>query len=743
MQKKEYSLEVGGRTMSAIFTDIADQTNGSVMLKYGQTVILATVVMSKNKREDIDYFPLTVEYEERYYAAGKIGGGRFQKREGKPSEEAVLTGRIVDRTLRPLFDSSIRNEIQLVITVLALDEDNDPDVPAVIGASLALATSNIPWGGPVSAVRLGLTTEKGEELIINPTYKERESGLFDFLVCGKDGHITMLETEADQIGEDKVREAFALSSTEIEKVQAWQKSIIAERTVPKMTFDKVELPAEAKQLFTDQIEGKISEGIFGGPGLPAMPAHAGQAGKASADDLKEEWLALRAEKMPETNLGVWLGYFEDAINDRLHLEAITSERRADGRKVDEVRPLFAQAGGFSTVIHGTGLFYRGATHVMTSLTLGGPKDSQLVEGMEINGTKYFMHHYNFPPFSVAETGRMGNPSRRSIGHGALVEKSLRAVLPAREIFPYTIRLVSEVFASNGSSSQASICASTLAMMDGGVPIKNPVAGISVGLMMESDDKYKLLTDIQGLEDHYGDMDFKVAGTKDGITGIQLDIKTGGIPIKILSEALDRAKVARMQILDTITSAIASPREAIASSAPMIVKIMINPEKIGAVIGQGGKVIQQITEDTGAEIEIEDDGTVYITGKQDGVKEAQAIIEDIVHEYKPGETFEGEVTRMLDFGAFVKIGRDTEGLVHISELAPFRVDKVTDVVQIGDKVPVVVKEVDEKGRVNLSIKTADPEYATRKGAKPSTNPPMGNGGPRRDGPSRPHYDRPRY
>ena len=731
MQKKEYSLEVGGRTMSAIFTDIADQTNGSVMLKYGQTVILATVVMSKNKREDVDYFPLTVEYEERYYAAGKIGGGRFQKREGRPSEEAVLSGRIVDRTIRPLFDSSIRNEIQLVITVLALDEDNDPDVPAVIGASLALATSNIPWGGPVSAVRLGLTAEKGDQLIVNPTYKEREDSLFDFLVCGKDGHITMLETEAQQIGEDKVREAFTLSSAEIEKIQTWQKSIIAERAVAKTAFEKVELPAEAKQLFAEKIEVKITDGIFG------------NSGKASADSLKEEWLNLRTEKMSEVNLGLWLGYFEEAIDRRVHQEALDNNRRADGRKLDEVRPLFAQAGGFSTIVHGTGIFYRGATHVMTSLTLGGPKDSQLVEGMEINGTKYFMHHYNFPPFSVAETGRMGNPSRRSIGHGALAEKSLRAVLPTREIFPYTIRLVSEVLASNGSSSQASICASTLALMDGGVPIKNPVAGISIGLMMESDDKYKLLTDIQGIEDHYGDMDFKVAGTKDGITGIQLDIKTGGIPIKILSEALDRAKTARMQILDTITGAIATPRETIAPSAPMIVKIMINPEKIGAVIGQGGKVIQQITEDTGAEIEIEDDGTVYITGKQDGVKVAQEIIEGIVHEYKPGETFEGEVTRMLDFGAFVKIGRDTEGLVHISELAPFRVDRVTDVVQIGDKVPVVVKEVDEKGRVNLSIKMADPDYATHKGVKPSTNPPMSSsGGPRRDGPSRPYHDRSR-
>lgn len=697
MQKKEYSIEVGGRTLTAMFTDIADQTNGSVIIKYGDTVILATAVMSNNKREDIDYFPLTVEYEERYYAAGKIGGARFIKREGKPSEEAVLSGRIIDRTIRPSFDDSIRNEIQVVITILSIDEDNDPDVPAVIGASLALATSNIPWGGPVSSIRLCFDKNNPDQLIINPTYKEREENHIDLLICGKDGKINMIEAEAKEVTEEKINIAFDLAVKEIEKIQNFQKTIISEIGKEKINIEKINLTIEAEELFKAEIAPQIEEVIFGGPG------------KKSTDDLKKQWLNLRIEKMPEFSLGIWLNYFEQAINEALHKEAIEKERRPDGRKTDEVRSLYAQAGGFSKIVHGTGLFYRGATHVLTTLTLSGPKDSQIVEGMEINGIKYFMHHYNFPPFSVGETGRVGNPSRRSIGHGALAEKSLRYAIPNREDFPYTIRLVSEVFASNGSSSMASICASTLALMDGGVPIKAPVAGISVGLMMENENKYKLITDIQGLEDHYGDMDFKVAGTKDGVTGIQLDIKTDGIPVKILSEALVKAKTARLQILETIKKEIASPRTEISPSAPYIAKIIIPVDKIGAVIGSGGKTIQKISEETEAEIEIEDDGTVYISGKIDGVKIAKETIEDITREYKVGDKFEGEVTRLMDFGAFVKIGRDTEGLVHVSELASFRVDQISSVIKIGQKVPVVIKEVDERGRINLSIKAIDPNF----------------------------------
>lgn len=717
MQKKEYSLEVGGRTLTAIFTNIADQTNGSVLMRYGDTLMLATAVMSKNKREDIDYFPLTVEYEERYYAAGKIGGARFVKREGKPSEEAVLSGRIVDRTIRPLFDNAIRNEIQVVLTILSLDENNDPDVPAVIGASLALAASDIPWTGPVGAVRLGLTKEGNGDFVINPTYAERADCKLDLLVCAKNNKINMIETEAKEVGENKIAEGFKLALSEINRIEEWQKKIIAEIGQTKKQLEIPTISEEAKKLFAEKIAARVDEVVF-----ETAAKSDGSVPKKSADSLKEEWLALHEEQMPEANLGAWLGYFEEAINERLHTETIENSRRPDGRGLDEIRPLYAQAGGFSNVVHGSGLFYRGATHVLTTLTLSGPKDSLIVEGMEAESQKFFMHHYNFPPFSVGETGRVGNPSRRSIGHGALAEKSLRAVIPDRETFPYTIRLVSEVFASNGSSSQASICASTLALMDGGVPIKAPVAGISIGLMMRDEKTYRLISDIQGLEDHYGDMDFKVAGTNEGITGIQLDIKTAGIPAEILIEALGQAKTAREKILATIHEAIAEPRPEISSSAPKIVQIKIPVEKIGAVIGSGGKTIQQISKDHVVEIEIEDDGTVYITGKIDGVKAARAIIEDITREYKAGDRFIGEVVRLMDFGAFVKIGHDTDGMVHISELAPFRVEKVTDIVQLGEKVPVVVKEVDEKGRINLSIKNADPDFAKNKGVVPK-NPPV--------------------
>lgn len=709
MTKKEYSLDIGGRKLTAMFTDLADQATGSVIIKYGETILLATAVMSNNKREDIDYFPLTVEYEERYYAAGKIGGGRYMKREGKPSEEAVLSGRIIDRTIRPFFDSAIRNEIQVIITVLALDDDNDPDVPAVIGASLALATSNIPWNGPVSAIRLGqLSADQG--LIINPTYTEREQGIFDLLVCSNQGKINMIEAEGQQIPEDKVKEAFALAVTEAEKVQTWQEQIIAEIGTTKRELDLPTLPEEISTLFDEKIGTKIEESLFAG------------TGKKSADSLKEEWLQVRAEKFPDTNLGAWLNYFEDRIDQVVHSEAIKNKRRTDGRRPDEIRSLYTQAGGLSNIVHGTGLFYRGATHVLTTLTLSGPKNAQLIEGMEGESTKYFMHHYNFPPFSVGETGKVGNPSRRSIGHGALAEKSLRGVIPSRDVFPYTIRLVSEVFASNGSSSQGSICASTLALMDGGVPIKNPVAGISVGLMYENDDNYELLTDIQGVEDHYGDMDFKVAGTKEGVTGIQLDIKMGGIPVKILNEALGRARTAREEILKKIEETISAPRPEINVSAPKIIKINIPTEKIGLVIGPGGKMIQKISLENNVEVEIEDDGSVYITGKIDGANGAKKIIEDMCHEYKAGERFVGQVTRLMDFGAFVRIAQDTEGLVHISEIAPFRIEKVGDALKEGMGVPVVIKEIDEKNRINLSIKQADPDWAKNHGLGPKFNPP---------------------
>jgi len=739
MTKKEYTLEVAGRTLSATFTNLADQAAGSVIIRYGETVVLATAVMGPG-REGLDYLPLTVDYEEKFYAAGRILGSRFIKREGRPSDEAVLSGRIIDRTIRPLFDQSLRREVQVVATVLSIDDTNDPDVPAVIGASLALGVSNIPWDGPVGAVRLGIRRPEvspmnrevgpqeseprgptsGDLVIINPAYAERIDAALDLLVCGKDGKINMIEAEASEAAEDKLASAFAQAVTEIKKIENWQKQIIAEIGQEKLLMEKTELAEEVKKLFTANIESKLDSAVF-----------SGVASKDSIYNLKDEWKKLLQDpKVTPLNsdsqgatLELALDYFETKIDETLHIGGLLG-KRADGRALDQLREIYAQAGGLSEIVHGSGIFYRGGTHILSVLTLSGPKDSQLLEGMEVSGKKHFMHHYNFPPFSVGETGRLGGMNRRAIGHGALAEKSLRAIIPSREAFPYTIRLVSETMASNGSSSMGSVCGSTLALMDGGVPIKAPVAGIAMGLIMDEKDEnnYKILTDIQGPEDHFGDMDFKVAGTEEGVTGIQLDIKVGGIPVEALTEALTQARAARLQIIAKIKEAIAAPRSEIKPSAPKIIVVKIPVEKIGLIIGPGGKTIHKISEETGVEIEIEEDGSVYITGQVAGATAAKQIIEEMTHVYQPGERYDGEVTRLMDFGAFVKIGRDTEGLVHISELAPFRVDRVTDVVREGDKVPVVVKEVDEKGRLNLSIKAADPEYAGRKGATPSTNPP---------------------
>lgn len=696
MQKKEYSLEIGGKKITATFSDLVDQANGSVIIKCGETSILATAVMGKKDKPEMDYFPLVVDYEEKFYAAGMILGGQFNKREGRPSDEAILTGRVIDRTIRPLFEGYIRRDVQIVITALSIDEENDPDVLSVLGASLAIATSDIPWNGPVGSVRV-IINENGETKI-NASYSEREKARLDAVICGKDGKINMIETEAKEISEDHMEKVFSNALDEIQKIEDFQKGIIKEIGKEKVVIEKPAFPAEAKGLFKETIEPKVESALFSG------------AGNDKIYKLQDEWVKIFQEKFPDINKGLALEHYEECINDLLHKEAVEKERRADSRKLDQLRDLKAQAGGFSSVLHGTGLFYRGGTHVLSVLTLGSPKDAQLLDGMELRGNKYFMHHYNFPPFSSGETGRMGGINRRAVGHGALAEKSLRGILPNREIFPYTIRLVSESMASNGSTSMASVCASSIAMMDGGVPITRPAAGIAMGLMQVSEDKYKILTDIQGPEDHHGDMDFKVAGTSEGITGIQLDIKVGGISAKILSEALVQAKKARLEILQTILNAIDKPRPTIADSAPKIVSMKIAVDKIGAVIGPGGKVIKKITEDTGAEIAIEQDGTVFITGKTEGVANAKKIIEGLTHEFKPGERLEGRVVKIAEFGAFVNIGPDTDGMVHISEIAPFRVNNVRDILKEGDIVPVVVKEVDpERGRIALSIKMADKDF----------------------------------
>ena len=709
MQKKEYSLETGGKTMIAEFNDWADQANGSVLLRYGNSACLATVVMS-NRESNLDYFPLSVEYEEKFYAAGAILGSRFMRREGRPSDEAVLSGRIVDRTIRPLFPKGLKRDVQVIITVLSI-EDYDTDILAVNAASLAIATSNIPWNGPVSAVRVGLE-EGNDALIVNPTYGQRQDELppkakMDLTVSGKDGMVNMIEVNAREVSEPVLESALKRASEEIEKMQTWQKQIIAELGKPKLTFTAPEVTPEIKTAFSEIVE-------------PRLAALNDMMSKEAFGEMKSEWATQSILKFPDAKPQMLDGYFEHRIDEYVHDLAIKENKRVDGRALDEIRPLSAQAGGISPVIHGTGLFFRGQTHVLAALTLGGPGDAQLIDTIEFQDTKKtFMLHYNFPPFSVGETGRVGGFNRRMTGHGALAEKSLRAVLPTKDIFPYTIRIVSECLASNGSTSMATVCAGTIALMDAGVPITRPVAGIAMGLM--SDGKtYKVLTDIQGPEDHHGDMDFKVAGTSEGVTGVQMDVKVEGVPIAVLVEAFAQAKKARLQILDVIQKAIPVPRPDISPRAPKILSTKVKVDQIGLVIGPGGKTINGIRERTKCDdITIEEDGTVFVTGRNGAAEAALKEIVDLTREYVAGERLEGPVVRLMDFGAFVKIGPNTDGLVHVSEVAPFRIEKISDAVAIGDVVPVVIKEIDEKGRYNLSIKAADPDWATRKGLKPSS------------------------
>ncbi|MEK7588867.1 MAG: polyribonucleotide nucleotidyltransferase [Patescibacteria group bacterium] len=703
MQKKEYSVEVGGKTLKATFTDLAEQAHGSVMLQYGETIVLATACMSKDRQQGLGFFNLTVDYVEKFYASGKISGSRFMKREGKPSEEAILASRVIDRTLRPLFDQEIRHAVQVIVTVISVD-DNDPSILAVNAASLALAVSNIPWAGPIGCVRIGKYDD--DTLKINPSTTLRSNDdmyQFDLTVCGQNGTINMIEASAHQTNEDELEKALYRASEEITKLEDFQKGIVKEIGKEKRVIEKEIVSEDSVKLFNENILPKMEEAIFAGPG------------KKKIDELHNIWNKLVKEFYKEkdptkTDFQLEDNLFDDAENDMLHRKAIHENKRADGRAMDELRELYAQAGGLSSILHGSGIFYRGGTHVLSVLTLGGPEDRNMIDSMQTNTEKRFMHHYNFPPYSAGETGRSGFTNRREVGHGALAEKALAMVLPSEMDFPYTMRLVSESMASNGSTSQASICASVLALMDGGVPIKAPVAGIAMGLMYESDDAYKVLTDIQGPEDHHGDMDFKVAGSRTGITAIQLDVKVDGVPIKILGEAMRQSKKTREKIIDRIEQEIKEPRKEISPNAPKILIMKINPDKIGMVIGGGGKTIKDIKERSGAEITIEDDGTVFLTGKGEAPQLAKNIIAEMTHEFKVGEMLKGEVVRLAEFGVFVKLNDFTDGLVHISEMAPFRVERVADIIKEGTIVPVkVIKVDDEKGKISLSIKEADQDF----------------------------------
>ena len=703
MQKKSYEMELAGKTLTAEFNDLTAHVNGSVLLRYGETVILVTAVMSE-RESSAPYFPLSVEFEEKFYAAGQILGSRFMRREGRPSDEAVLSARIVDRTIRPLFNHSLRNDIQVVVTVLAVGED-DPDVLAVIGASLALSVSDIPWNGPVGAVRIGRNKET-KELVVNPTYSERLERQLDveLFACGKDGTINMVETAAFEIPEIHIVSLFEKSVSYHKDLEEFQKKIVSEIGKTKRVIAEKEIPEALTQLYVDMYAAKLTAAMF-----------SGRPGKDHIYEVKKEFVKAAAEQ--ELSESIASSLFEEAIDKELHRGAIEEGKRPDGRDLNSVRELYAQAGGISPVLHGSGIFYRGGTHIFSALTLGGPEAAQLIDTIEERDTKKrFMHHYNFPPFSVGETGRVGGFNRRMIGHGALAEKALLPVIPPQTDFPYTIRLVSETLSSNGSSSMGSVCASILALMDGGVPITRPVAGIASGVMMNGD-KYALLTDIQGPEDEFGDMDFKVAGTTEGVTAIQMDVKVSGISIQILTEALEKARLARLHILKTMTKEIAEPRANISPRAPEIVVVSILPEQIGLVIGSGGKTINGIKDATGVdEITIEEDGTVFVTGKNGTAQKAADRIKALTKIFVLGDRIEATITRLATFGAFAKLDAYNEGLIHISEIAPFRLETMEGVLKEGEVVTVIVSKV-EDGKLGLSIKQIDPEFAARRGLKP--------------------------
>ena len=694
MEMKEFSLALGDKTIVVRKNSLAGQANGSVFVSCGDTVVLATAVISKNAKENIDYFPLSVEYEERFYAAGRIPGSRFIKRETRASQEAILTGRLIDRTLRPLFDSSVRNEVQVIITVLSIDHENDPDVISMIAASTALATSNIPWAGPIGATRVGRVDGA---LVLNPTYAEREKSAMDIVVAGIHGRVNMLEGDAAELAEATVVEAITLAQSYVEKLIVFQNDIVKAIGAQKIAVPAKETDAAFVAFVESIVRAELEEILYQPHKQKRLDA------LNTLKDALAQQIAVRypddAKKGKEA-----MNLFEELINTIVHDNIIHKEKRPDGRKPDELRSLASYV-SFLPRTHGSGIFVRGETQVLSVLTLGAPGDQQVIDTMETkDGMKRFMHHYNFPPYSVGETKPLRGPSRRDIGHGALAERALVRLIPPQIEFPYTIRLVSETLSSNGSSSMASVCASTLALMDGGVPITAMAAGIAMGLMSDEKGNYKVLTDIQGPEDHHGDMDLKVAGTENGITALQMDVKVDGVTVKILSETFAQAKKARLEILSVMKTALPAPRHELSQYAPRIITLQINPDKIRDVIGPGGKVINEIIDSTGVSIDIEDDGSVFITSvNQESAQKAVEWVKNLTREANVGEIFQGKVTRIMAFGAFVEIFPGTEGLVHVSQLSDKYVGHPDEVVKIGDIIPVKLVEIDSQGRMNLSHK----------------------------------------
>lgn len=696
MQEQKWSLQIGGRVLELSTGLLAGQANGAVRAQYGDTVVLATAVMGKNPSNISGYFPLLVDYEERYYAAGKIKGSRFVKREGRPSDEAILTGRAVDRTIRPLFNPRMRNDVQVVVTTLSFDNENDPDTIGMIAASAALALSDIPWNGPIGAVRVG---KIGEQFVLNPANGERAESEFDLLIAGTSRKINMMEVAAKEVPESVMKEAFAFGFEAVKKIAGFIESIRQEAGKTKMTPSLLGAPAEIEADIRKWFEEKgIAQALY-------------LSDKSQVTNRMKEIreyvdarIAEQYASVPKIK-EVAEQVFEELSDEIVHENILQNEKRPDGRTLKEIRPISCSVGILPRT-HGTGLFTRGETQALTVATLGSPGDEQIIDTMETDEKKRYIHHYNFPPYSVGEVRPMRGPGRREIGHGSLAEKALVPVLPTKEAFPYTILLVSEVLSSNGSSSMASTCGSTLALMDAGVPIKSPVSGIAMGIIVGSEDQYKVLTDIQGLEDHYGDMDFKAAGTAKGLTAIQMDVKVDGVTLPMLEAVLMQAKENRAEILGKMLATLPEPRANLSPYAPRIIVLHINPDKIRDVIGPGGKMINRIIDETGVEIDIEDDGSVFVTSPDEiSSKKAVEWIENLTREVKSGELFQGRITRIMNFGAFAEVLPNQEGLIHISELADARVERVEDIVHVGDIVPVIVKNIDDQGRINLSRKAA--------------------------------------
>ena len=691
MEVKTFKKEIAGRELIIETGKMANQASGSVTVQYGDTMLLATATMSDRQREGINYFPLMVDYEERLYAAGKIKGSRFMKREGRPTDEAVLSGRMTDRILRPLFDGRVRNDIQVVVTILSVDQENDPDFCAIIGASLALAISDIPWNGPVGVVRVA---KVDGVVVANPTYEQRDASQYEIIIAGKGDKINMVEAGAKEVPESEIVEAFKFAEKYIKDLTDFQNDIISQIGKTKKEVKLVQADKEVEEEIRQFLSPKVYDLNFNTPK---------EEQSVKREEFNKELKDFVVEKFGAEMMSVARIIEEEETDALMHKSILEDDKRPDGRKMDEVREISSEVGILPRT-HGSGLFNRGATQALTVATLGAPGDEQTLDGMEENGTKRFMHHYTFPAFSVGEVAPNRGPGRREIGHGALAEKALCPMIPDKEGFPYTIRLVSEVLSSNGSSSMASVCGSSLSLMDAGVPIARPVAGIAMGLITGENGKHKVLTDIQGPEDHYGDMDFKIAGTSVGINAMQMDVKLEGITIDIIEETLTAARKARMHIIDIMNKSIEESREDLSQYAPRITTLRINPEKIRDVIGPGGKIINEIIAATDVAIDIEDDGLVLITGKNaEGAKEAEEWIKNLTREIVAGEVFQGTVVKIMDFGAFVELLPGKDGLVHISELAESRVEKVEDVVKVGDSIKVKVKEIDSQGRINLTHK----------------------------------------